>query len=113
MVDAENEYDKQFFYSFANQNTILKTDEPDGIELGKLEMKRKVILFGILLGAMMVCSSCSKARECNCRLTWTNPNYSVAASEYLTWPVNAGEPCSKAAEALSEPGYYTYTCSEQ
>lgn len=113
MVDAENEYDKQFFCSFANQNTILKTDAPDGIELGKLEMKRKVILFGILLGALMVCSSCSKARECNCRLTWTNPNYSVAASEYLTWPVNAGEPCSKAAEALSEPGYYTYTCSEQ
>ena len=78
-------------------------------------MKIVAVLIGIVLGVMMVCSSCSKdkPKECNCRLVWTNPNYSVFADENLTWPVNAGESCSKAAEALSEPGMYTYVCTEQ
>ena len=77
-------------------------------------MKKILLSFAILSGVMMICSSCSKekAKECNCRLVWTNPNYTVSAAQNVVWAVNAGETCQKAETALSDE-YAKYICTER
>ena len=84
-------------------------------------MKKVVVFIGILLCAMMVCSSCSKdkPRQCKCKINWVNPNagFSQEAINELMgmedyWWANAGEPCSKIPQNINNE-YYTYVCVEQ
>lgn len=75
-------------------------------------MKKVMLIICAALAIGITTTSCNKAKECDCRLVWTNPNYTVSASQNVVWPVNAGETCSEAEWDLNNE-YTRYSCTKK
>lgn len=91
-----------------------KTDEPDGIELGKERMKKFFVFASLLCCALFVLPSCSKDSTCHCYEYDSDTGRLVGSGTMNASSLGAAN-CSDLELKLkmSTGGDFYYQCSKQ